>query len=81
MKAFWEQFARIALAGALQGASVVTQSGGTLANTGIGAGMGALAGILQFLSQHPAAQSPAVPVVTVTTTPPPPVTATPGTKA
>lgn len=57
MKNFWAGILQSALSGALQAGNAANQQGGNLNNTGITAGVGAIAGILSFLLQHPATAS------------------------
>lgn len=57
---FWKGFLNAALSGALQGGAAASQTTGTsLQTTGITAGVGGIAGILQFLLQHPTTAAPA----------------------
>jgi len=65
MKNFWKAFGTAALNSALQGAAQASQSGTSVKDTGIAAGLSSIIGILQFLVQHPAAQAPAVQAVVV----------------
>lgn len=55
---FWQGFLQSLLAGALQGGASASQGGANLQGTGITAGIGAVAGILQYLLQHPFTSSP-----------------------
>lgn len=59
MKSFWQGFLGAILNGALQGGAAASQSGSNPKVTGITAGVGALAGILQYLTLHPISAPPA----------------------
>lgn len=58
MKSFWSGFLNAVLNGALQGGAAASQQGADIKNTGITAGVGAIAGILQYLTTHPVTASP-----------------------
>ncbi len=60
------------LVASLQTGAAVAQQGGGFQNIGIGAGVGAAAGLLQYILQHPVTVSQQVPVA-----PAVPVAATP----
>lgn len=63
MSSFWKGFLGAILNGALQGGAAASQGGSAPTGVGITAGIGALAGILQYLTQHPVSAPPA-PVTT-----------------
>lgn len=68
MKNFWSGLLNAVLSGALQGGAAASQQGSNIRVTGITAGVGAVAGVLQFFLQHPATSAPAAlatPAVTI----------------
>lgn len=67
MKSFWLGFLGSILNGALLGGAAASQNGSNLQGVGITSGIGALAGIIQYLTVHPVT-APAVsaPVVAQT---------------
>lgn len=72
MKSFLQGFLQAALSGALQGGAAASQvNSGDVKGIGITAGVGSIAGILQYLIQHPITSQAAPVVQTVIVTKPP----------
>lgn len=69
MKAFFLALLKSTASAALTGAESANTSGADLKTVGITAGVTALAGLLQALLVHPAAQHPAVTAALVAQTP------------
>ncbi len=59
MKSFWSGAFAALLNGAFQGGASASQNGSNPKGVGITAGVGALAGFLQFLTIHPMTAQPA----------------------
>lgn len=68
MSAFWKSFLNAAIAGAVQTAAATSQTTEDPKTVGISAGVGAFAGILQFLVSHPSVPVNSTPVVTLAPT-------------